>query len=166
MKQLAMISSMMLVVLIAGCGQSARDRLEKNKELVRQLGAINDAADWDKLDTLLSDDFQRHSMATIGNPEITSRDEFKRHEQAIRALYPDRHVTYEMVIAEGNLVAAYATFAGTNAELGKPVELKYLVMMRIEKEKIAEIWVEWDNLAAQSQLGLWPPPAATDDLQR
>ena len=156
----------MLVALIVGCGQAGTDHLETNKALLRQLGAINDAADWDKLDTLLSDDFQRHSMATIGNPEISSRDEFKRHEQAIRALYPDRHVTYEMLIAEGDLVAAYATFTGTNAELGKPIELKYLVMMRIENERIAEIWVEWDNLAAQRQLGLWPPPAATGNMQR
>ena len=142
---------------------ATQKQLEANKNLVRQLGAINDAADWDKLDVLLSDDFRRHSVATIGNPEIRSRDEFKRHEEAIRALYPDRHVTYEMLIAEGDMVAAYATFTGTNAKLGKPLELKYLVMMRIEDGKIAEIWVEWDNLAAQKQLGLWSPPSAANE---
>ena len=99
-----------------------------------------------------------HSMATIGKPEIKGREEFKRHEQDIRALYPDRQVTYEMVVAEGDKVAAYATFTGTHAELGKSIELKYLVMMRIADGKIAEIWVEWDNLTAQKQLGIWPPP--------
>lgn len=148
-----------LMIFFFGCGRSAQDRLEANKDLVRQLGAINDAADWDKLDTLLSNNFQRHSVATTVSPEITSRDEFKRHEQTIRALYPDRRVKYEMLVAEGDKVAAYATFEGTNKDLGKKVEVKYLVMMRIEKNRIAEIWVEWDNLAVQKQLGLPPPPA-------
>ena len=164
MKLQIMTGLMILAALIIGCGQSTPNPLEANKELLRQVGAINDASDWDKLDTLLADDFQRHSMATIGNQEIRSRDEFKRHEQAIRALYPDRHVEYEMVIAEGDRVAAYATFTGTHAELGKSIELKYLVMMRIEAGKIAEIWVEWDNLSAQTQLGLWPPPPAPEGM--
>jgi len=164
MRHVTMTSCLLLVTLITGCGNSTQERLEANKELVRQLGAINDAADWDRLDTLLSDDFHRHSMATIGSPEISSRDEFKRHEQAIRALYPDRHVTYEMLVAEGDTAAAYATFTGTNKELGKPIELKYLVMMRMKEGKIAEIWVEWDNLAVQKQLGLWPPPGAAKKM--
>lgn len=164
MKQLTIITPMVLAALVLGCGQSKPDQLEANKALVRQLGAINDAADWDKLDTLLAEDFQRHSTATIGKPEIRGRDEFKQHERAIRALYPDRHVEYEMVVAEGDKVAAYATFSGTHAELGKSIELKYLVMMRIADGKIAEIWVEWDNLSAQSQLGLWPPPVAADQM--
>lgn len=154
MRNVTIIGSLLLTMFLVGCEPSDQERLETNKELVRQLGAINDAADWDKLDDLLSDSFQRHSMATIGKPEIISRQEFKNHEQVIRALYPDRHVTYEKVIAEGNMVAAYATFSGTNKELGKPIELKYLVMMRIEEGKIAEIWVEWDNLSIQQQLGI------------
>lgn len=154
-----LISVLALVALIIGCGKPAREDLEVSKDLVRQLGAINDAADWDRLDTLLSDDFKRHSVATTLNPEISSREEFKLHEQTIAALYPDRHVTYEEVIAEGDFVAARATFAGTNKQLEKPIEVKYLVMMRIENGKIAEIWVEWDNLAIQKQLGLLPPPS-------
>lgn len=162
MRHGTMISFLVVLTLLNGCGQSAQDQLEANKELVRQLGAINDAADWDKLDTLLSDDFKRHSMATTANPEISSRDEFKRHEQAIHSLYPDRHVTYEMLVAEGDMVAAYATFRGTNANLEKSIELKYLVMMRIDDGKIAEIWVEWDNLSAQKQLGLWPPSGVAE----
>jgi len=147
-----------MALLFIGCDHTNQEKLEANKELMRQLGAINDAAEWDRLDTLLSEKFRRHSMATIGSPEISSREEFKRHEQEIRELYPDRHVIYEKVIAEGDFVAARATFSGTNKELGKPIELRYLVMMRMEDSKIAEIWVEWDNLAVQKQLGLWPPP--------
>jgi len=149
-----MTSFLVLTVLTISCGPSNQAQLEANKDLMRQLGAINDAAAWDRLDTLLSEDFRRHSMATIGSPEISSREEFKRHEKEIRELYPDRHVIYEKVIAEGDFVAARATFSGTNKELGKPIKLRYLVMMRMEDNRIAEIWVEWDNLAVQKQLGL------------
>jgi len=158
MKRVLIICIPILALLFIGCDQTNQEKLEANKDLMRQLGAINDVAEWDRLDTLLSDNFSRHSMATIGSPEISSKDEFKRHEQEIRKLYPDRHVTYDKVIAEGDFVSARATFTGTNKELGKPIELKYLVMMRMEDGKIAEIWVEWDNLAVQKQLGLWPPP--------
>lgn len=163
MKRIMMAYSLMIIALSIGCtNNTPEEKLKLNKDLMRQLGAINDAADWDKLDTLLSEDFKRHSVATTGNPIISSRDEFKLHEQAIRELYEDRQVTYEKVIAEGDYVAAYATFKGTNKKLDKPIEVKYLVMMRMQDGKIAEIWVEWDNLAIQKQLGLWPPTDASD----
>ena len=102
MKHVTMTSFLVLTVLTISCGPSNQAQLEANKDLMRQLGAINDAAAWDRLDTLLSEDFRRHSMATIGSPEISSREEFKRHEKEIRELYPDRHVIYEKVIAEGD----------------------------------------------------------------
>jgi len=41
---------------------------------------------------------------------------------------------------------------------GKSVESKFLTIFRIEDGRIAEIWVEWDNLAMLTQLGLFPPP--------
>ena len=31
-------------------------------------------------------------------------------------------------------------------------------VFRIEDDKIAEIWVTWDNVAGLTQLGLLPPP--------
>ena len=148
----------LVVMILAGCNNSNQEKLNANKDLMEQLGAINDLADWDKLDMLLHEDFKRHSVATTANPIISSIDEFKSHERAIRELYPDRQVTYDKVVAEGDFVAARATFTGTNKELEKSIQVKYLVMMRMQDGKIAEIWVEWDNLAVLKQLGLWPPP--------
>ena len=75
-----------------------------------------------------------------------------------------------MLIAEGDKVAAYATFAGTLTgpmgefpATGKSVESKFLSFFRIEGGRIAEIWVEWDNVAFLSQMGLFPPPAVPGD---
>jgi hypothetical protein len=31
-------------------------------------------------------------------------------------------------------------------------------IFRIEAGQIAELWVEWDNVAMLKQLGLFPPP--------
>jgi len=45
-------------------------------------------------------------------------------------------------------------FSPTN----KKAELKYLGILRIENGKIAEMWVEWDNLSFLTELGHFPPP--------
>jgi len=77
---------------------------------------------------------------------------------------PDQKVVNEMLIAEGDKVAAYATYSGTQTgpmggfpATGKSVNFKFLGFFRIEEGRIAEIWVEWDNLNMLTQLGLFPP---------
>jgi hypothetical protein len=37
------------------------------------------------------------------------------------------------------------------------VEAKFLALFRVDDGQIAEIWVEWDNIATLIQLGLYPP---------
>jgi steroid delta-isomerase-like uncharacterized protein len=169
MKQVIMAGILLLLVLSTGCAPSTEDQLETNKSLVRQVAAAVEAQDWDAVDTLVKEDMHRHSRATTQFPEIRSREEFKRLEQMAHEAFPDRHVTYEMMIAEGDMVAAYATFTGTNTgsfgglpPTNKLVEVKYLAMFRIEEGQLAEVWVEWDNLARLSQLGLLPPSVSED----
>jgi hypothetical protein len=41
---------------------------------------------------------------------------------------------------------------------GKAAESIFIGILRIENGPIAEIWVEWDNLFALTQLGHFPPP--------
>ena len=164
MRHLTMISCLLLATLVTACGPSTQEQLEANKDLVRQFAATIDAEEWDALDALVTEDIRRHSRATTPRPEISSREEFKQHEQARHTTWRDGRVTYEMMVAEGDMVAAYATFTGTNkgplgefSATGRPVEAKFLAMFRIEEGKIAEIWVEWDNVATLTQLGLFPP---------
>lgn len=169
MRQISATGGVLLVVFLWGCGSPTRDQLQANKELVRQFGATIDAEDWNALDALVTEDIRRHSRATTDRPEISSREAFKQLEADYHVAFPDGTVTYEMMVAEGNMVAAYATFRGTNTgpagELpptNKPVEIPFLAMFRIEGGKIAEIWVEWDNLARLTQLGLYPPSGAAE----
>ena len=165
MQNVVKMSYGLLAALLVGCDPSVQEQLEANKALVRQFAASIDVGDWAALDTLVAADVQRHSRATTADPEIRGREEFVRHEQARHTPWPDGHVTYEMMVAEGDFVAAYATFTGTNRgplgafpPTGRSVEAKFLALFRIEDGQIAEIWVEWDNIATLTQLGLYPPP--------
>jgi predicted ester cyclase len=159
----------LLAALSVGCGRSAQEQLKANKELVRQFAASVDAGDWAAFDTLVAADIRRHSRATTASPEIRSREQFKRHEQARHTPWPDGHVTYDIMVAEGDFVAAYATFTGTHrgplgtfAPTGRPVETQFLALFRVQDGQIAEIWVEWDNIATLTQLGLYPPADRRD----
>jgi steroid delta-isomerase-like uncharacterized protein len=169
MHQRKLIIPLILATLVVACGPSPSERLEANKDLVNRFSAAINTADWDALDELLTEDFRRHSQATP-DVQVNSREEFKQLQKSFLASIPDQKITGEMLIAEGDKVAAYATYSGTQTgpmgefpATGKSVESKFLCIFRIEEGRIAELWVEWDNLAMLSQLGLFPPPAAPGD---
>ena len=160
---------LILVMAVASCGPSPTVQLEANKDLVLRFAAAINAANWDALDSLVTEDFRRHSQATP-DVQVRSRAEFRELQKSFVASMPDQHITIEMLLAEGDKVAGYATYAGTLTgpmgefpPTGKSVESKFLSIFRIDDGRIAELWVEWDNLAMLTQLGLFPPPAAPSD---
>ncbi len=164
MRQYPLVVSVLLATVAGGCMPPAATQLEANKEVVRQFTDILNAADWDALDEVVAEDFRRHSQATAG-PPVNSREEFKRLQESFLASMPDQRVTIDMLIAENDMVAAYATYSGTQTgpmgdfpPTGKQAETKFLAIFRMEEGKIAELWAEWDNLAMLAQLGLFPPP--------
>ncbi len=146
--------------------QDANDS-ETNKALVLALIEADNARDYDRMDDLLAEDVVRHSAATsISMPEISvvsNREEYKRFLQASAEAFPDYRSTVLMVAAEGEYVAYYSTFSGTFAANGNKVEAPIVGFVRIEDGKIAEAWVEWDNVSwgAQMQQGAPPPVIGT-----
>lgn len=157
-----------LIALVFGflvsCGPSSTAKLEANKEVVHRFSDVLNNKDFDLLDDLMATDFVRHSQAT---PEVQVRslDEFKELQKQFLKSFPDQQITIELLIAEGDYVAGYATYTGTQQgpmgafpASGKRAESKFLSIFRLEKGKIAELWVEWDNLAFLKQLGHFPPP--------
>lgn len=150
-------------LLAMGCAQSPSVELEANKELVGHFTEATNAADWDALAEIVAEDFTRHSAATAG-PPVASRDEFVQLQESFLLSFPDQHVSIQRMIAEGDYVAARATYTGTQTgpmgefpATGRTVEAPFMAMFRIEKGQVAELWVEWDNLAMLTQLGLFPP---------
>jgi steroid delta-isomerase-like uncharacterized protein len=163
MVKIYLIITIVLTVLLASCGPSSSKQLDANKNLIHRITAATNAAEWGAFDELLTDDFTRHCQATP-NVQVNSREEFKKLQQSFLKSMPDQKITLEMLIAEGDKVAAYATYTGTLTgpmgefqPTGKSAESKFISIFRIEEGRIAELWVEWDNLAMLTQLGLFPP---------
>ena len=147
------ILSVILLVVTIVFVSSITAQSDKNKEIAsRMIDAINDR-DYDLLDELIAPDMVRPSQATP-NLNIRSLDEFKEFLKEDLKTFPDSHITTEMLIAEGDLVAGYHTYSGTQKgamgpfpATNKKADLKFLGILRIENGKIAEMWVEWDNLS-------------------
>lgn len=138
--------------------------LEANKALVMRFAEAVNAADWDALDEILTEDFQRHCQATP-DVEINSSQEFKDLQKGFIVGFPDQRVTVELMLAEGDHVAIYGAYQATHTgpmgdipATGKAVDVKMMTIFRVQGGRISELWVEWDNMAMLAQLGLMPPP--------
>jgi predicted ester cyclase len=140
-----------------------------NKEIaLKMINAINDR-NYEMLDEVIAADIVRHCQATP-DLNIRSLDEFKEFLKVDGKTFPDSYITTEILIAEDDKVAGYFTYSGTQEGAmgpfppkGKKADLKYLGILRIEDGKIAEMWVEWDNISFLTQLGHFPPPEKTEE---
>jgi len=139
--------------------------IEANKALVRRFSEALNSANWNSLDDLLTEDFRRHCQAT---PDVTveSLEEFKALQRSFLETFPDQRVSLDTLIAEGDKVGFMGTYSGTHLgpmgevpPTGRKGQVRMAGFFRIEGGRIAELTVEWDNLAFLSQLGLYPPPA-------
>jgi steroid delta-isomerase-like uncharacterized protein len=142
-----------------------RTTSEENKVLVRRFGEAMNTRQFDLLDELVAAGFVRHCQAT---PEVDVRSlqGFKDFLRQDAAVFPDSVQTLQHIVAEGDLVAIWATYSGTQRgqmgpfpPSGRKMQLDFGAVLRVEDGKIAELWVTWDNMAALAQLGHLAPAA-------
>ncbi len=138
---------------------------ELNKDLARRFGEAMNARRYELLDDIVATDFVRHCQATP-QANVTSLDEFKEFLRQDDATFPDSVQTPVYLVAEGDMVAGWLTYEGTQLgpmgpfpPTGRKMRLEFGAFMRIEQGRIAELWVTWDNVAALAQLGHLPAPA-------
>lgn len=131
--------------------------IEANKRVVRAFTEAVNRRDWDALDGLVAADFVRHSTAA---PGVSSRDDLKRYLRSEFAIFPDAYESVEDLVAERDRVAVRHSFRGTQTgpmgrypASGRVLTADYLAVYRVADGKIAEAWVEWDNLSGLVQLG-------------
>ena len=82
--------------------------------------------------------------------------EFLRQDTAV---FPDSVQTIKLLV-EGNLVATWTTYEGTQQEpmgpfppSGRKAQFDFGAVFRMEAGKIAEWWVTWDNMTILRALG-------------
>jgi len=132
---------------------------EENKSLARRFGEAMNARQLDLLDELVAPGFVRHCQATPGVC-VTSLAEFKEYLRQDATVFPDSVQAAKHLIAEGDLVAVWATYEGTQTgqmgpfpPSGERMFLEVGAVLRVENGRIVELWVTWDNMAALAQLG-------------
>jgi len=95
---------------------------------------------------------------------VNSLEDLKAYLKQDAATFPDSRITIEMLVAEGDLVAFYCTYTGTQmGQMGpfppsdRKTTLEFAGIHRVENGKLIETWLTWDNLTALTQLGHFPP---------
>jgi steroid delta-isomerase-like uncharacterized protein len=149
----------------------SRDLAEDNKVVVSEMIAAMNARDFEKVEELIADDVKRHCSATPG-VMVENREQFMAFLHQDLSICPDASQEINLILAEDDRVAVHVTYRGTQTGAmgpfppsGRSMELPFIGILRVQNGKIAEIWVEWDNLHALSQLGHFPPapPAEKED---
>ncbi len=156
---------MILAFLLAGVFSlpCAADDAANIRNAKAMMSAIN-ARDLSALDEFIAPDMLRHSAATP-NVIVTNLAEFKAFLRTDFATVSDSVQKIDVIFGGDDYVAVRARYIGTQdgpmgpfPASGKSLELPFVGILRFEDGKIVEMWVEWDNLSALSQLGHFPPP--------
>ncbi len=136
----------------------------ENKALVASFAEAGNRKDLAAFDHLLASDFVRHCEATP-DVAVRSAEDFKQFYLETARTFPDQMMILDTLVAEGDNVAFWGRFSGTQngpmgpfPPTGKRMESDCAGIFRIADGRIAELWVTWDNLAGLVQLGLFPPP--------
>ena len=164
------VPSVALLLLAASVGLASHGDLEKrNAKVVRRMVEDINQRDFNALNELVAPNVQRHCAATPG-VEVHSLEQFKAFLRQDLVAVPDSRQEIQQLIADGDTVAVRVLYSGTQTgpmgpfpPSGRKLAIPFLGFLRLEKGKIAEIWVEWDNLAALTQLGHLPPPGAVGE---
>ena len=147
---------LMFFFLVAAClaaGSVTAGTIDDNKELVSKFIAADNSKDFENLPTYIAEDFKRHSEATP-NVAVANRDQFIAHMRDGVDMFLDTKMIVQHMIAEGDRVAVWARYRGGVAGGGvdPKIDIEVSMIFRVEGDKIAELWVMWDNNALRSQL--------------
>jgi steroid delta-isomerase-like uncharacterized protein len=136
--------------------------IEQNKAVIQRFMDAWNSRQPEAFDELVALNVVRHCEATPGL-ETRSLGQIKEFLRQDTAVFPDSVQTIKLLVAEGNLVAAWATYEGTQQgpmgplpASGRKAKFDFGAVFRIEAGKIAEWWVTWDNMTVLRALGHLP----------
>ena len=133
------------------------------KDLVRRLEEAWAANDLATVDELLAPDLVSHD-APPGVPQ--GREGAKAAHQMAMTSFPDRRMTIEDVVGNGDRVAVRTTIRGTNTggvpwlgvpANGRQVEVESISVYRVANGRVVEHWGQNDVGRLMMQLGVASP---------
>jgi predicted ester cyclase len=140
---------------------------EDIKPLLQRFEHAMNARQSEQLDELVAPNFVRHCQATPWI-NVRSLEQFKEFLRLDAAMFPDNVQTFERILVEGDMAAIWATYEGTQTghmgpfpPSGKKAKFNFSGVLRVERGKIAELWLTWDNLTILTQLGHMPPASGS-----
>ena len=155
-----------LPILLLGSAPTLANDADNMAAVTGMIETINERR-LDDLGDYVADNIVRHSAATPG-VVVTNIDEFRAFLAADIASTPDSVQEIQIIFGSGDFVAVRATLSATQTgqfgpfpPSGKRMQIPFMCILRIDNGKVAEIWVEWDNLNALVQLGHFQPPGET-----
>lgn len=137
---------------------------EANKALIRRFyDEFFNKRNLNIVDELHTADFQHHDS---GAPDPGGGPEgYKQRNAMFLKAFPDRQVTIDDLVAEGNKVVTRSTMRATQTgdlpgikATGKKVVVTATIISRIQGGKIAEEWEDWNALGMLEQLGVVRSP--------
>jgi steroid delta-isomerase-like uncharacterized protein len=132
-----------------------------NKALVRQAFGVWNDGDINAFDEVWAADYVHHDPA---EPEVRSLEDYKRYVAYVHSRYPGLRLSIEDMLAEGDKVVARYEMHATDTvpredrpATGRQVTITGTAIYRLAAGRIAEMWVNWDELGYYRQLGVVPP---------
>jgi len=132
---------------------------EQNKALIRRFyEEVWNNGHLDVADEVFADDYVRHDLRP--SQALPGPAGQKKVARDFRAAFPDLVYTLDLVLAEGDLVAARWTMDGTNTgqwgdvpPSGQHLRFSGVNIFRFAGGKVVEIWNHRDDLGVAQQLG-------------
>ena len=136
-----------------------------NKSVIRAFTEdVLNQGRWERMNELVKEDFIELDPLP---GQQQGREGLKDVLVGMRTAFPDMHWTIAEQVAEDDKVVTRFTWTGTHRDTflgipatGKPVEVKGVVIDRLEAGKMADSRILMDTLALLQQLGVIPPPSA------
>lgn len=141
--------------------QSSIAKLKKQKEVIEKVYKAFETGNTSGLENYVTSNMKEHNPApTIKSKGIqTLKDQIEFYHTA----FPDLKIKIKEIFGDGEKVAVYATYSGTNKGemMGMPATNKKtsidgIEIVKFENEKMSEHWGIYDNLEMYKQLGLMP----------
>jgi predicted ester cyclase len=175
MRHLVLVGCLVAVSLLVSFGCSDEpgweDIEQQNVAVVRGAHAALINGDLEGFKAAIGPNYVRHCQAMPPElQELHGTEEFFAFIEEFIVAVPRHTDTITQMIAHEDKVAYVSTIAGVHTgpmgdtpATGREFTLVNIIIQRLEDGKIVETWVSWDNVAFLSQLGLFPPPAPSEE---